>query len=157
MVGRRGRSGSDDGKRIRTLLSIGRENRNRNSKVAITLGRDESPGNGTVGGFGAGFLFGGRGRGGSGISRRWCSWHAALLPHRGSSNRKTQSLKSELTRWGCSSVGRALRSQCRGREFKSLQLHFTRRPGLVLAINRKSNASPGQVLAYVDESHHNRA
>ena len=25
--------------------------------------------------------------------------------------------------WGCSSVGRALRSQCRGREFESHQLH----------------------------------
>ena len=25
--------------------------------------------------------------------------------------------------WGCSSVGRALRSQCRGREFESPQLH----------------------------------
>ena len=34
-----------------------------------------------------------------------------------------RSMYSQETR-GCSSVGRALRSQCRGREFKSLQLHL---------------------------------
>ena len=30
--------------------------------------------------------------------------------------------------WGCSSVGRASRSQCEGRRFDSAQLHQTKKP-----------------------------
>ena len=35
--------------------------------------------------------------------------------------------------WGCSSVGRALRSQCRGREFESHQLHHSLNDALLNA------------------------
>ena len=36
--------------------------------------------------------------------------------------------------WGRSSVGRALRSQCRGRGFDSLRLHLRRNPGTTTAL-----------------------
>ena len=67
---------------------------------------------------------------------------------------RAQQRNGKQTR-ACSSVGRALRSQCRGREFESHQVHqpFAGKTRPFVVKTTIWHASPGSILGYATSMH----